>query len=284
MLKFSLSKMKPVFTTLIFTLCAFCGCAASGESRDDALLKKASSFANSGKDAEAVKIWEQLVDKGNAHALCSLGRSYLGGAGVMKDESLGLALITKAAEKKFAACSLFLADFYASGRFEHLGLKKDQARAFSMYKSLANDGYQDSFSSLALAYETGEGTDINYSEALTWYTKAADTGDTFAQYKLGDFFEHGRGVAVDVNKGCQWHLRAADGGIDAAQAAVGWCYKNGTGVPKDNLETYKWWALAKEAGIPFIDVVLLALKAELKPAEIKAAEDRVAEWKRKRNK
>ena len=66
-------------------------------------------------------------------------------------------------------------------------------------------------------YETGRGgIEKNESEALRWYRKSAEGGDSYAMYLLGRAYERGTGVAVDRVEAVQWYRKAAAGGSESA--------------------------------------------------------------------
>ena len=58
----------------------------------------------------------------------------------------------------------------------------------------------------------GELTPMNFSEAFKWYKKAADKGNTEAQYKVGLYLELGKCRQEGQNKiqAIEWYKKAAD--------------------------------------------------------------------------
>ena len=50
---------------------------------------------------------------------------------------------------------------------------------------------------LGVAYAHGEGVTKDVAEAVRWYRKAADAGDTKAMFNLGVLYRKGEGVAQD---------------------------------------------------------------------------------------
>ena len=52
----------------------------------------------------------------------------------------------------------------------------------------------------------------NESEAVRWYTLAANQGDTDAQYNLGVCYERGIGVAKNESEAVRWYTLAAKQG------------------------------------------------------------------------
>jgi TPR repeat protein len=67
-------------------------------------------------------------------------------------------------------------------------------------------------------YETGQGVAQDYKQAVYWYQKAADAGDTFAQFDLGRIYEAGQeGVAMDYVEAHKWWNIAASNGEERAR-------------------------------------------------------------------
>jgi TPR repeat protein len=58
------------------------------------------------------------------------------------------------------------------------------------------------------------------AEALRWYRKAAEQGDTSAQRNLGYMYETGRGVERDPAQARDWYRKAADQGDNYAAQAL----------------------------------------------------------------
>jgi len=106
--------------------------------------------------------------------------------------------------------------------------------------------------SIGLSYHYGlHGVDKNNSEAVYWFTKAANQGDAFAEEFLGEAFEYAEGVPRDDVRAADWYRRAADQNLDMAQVALGMMYQEGAGVTQDSGEAAKW--LRKAAGQLDID-------------------------------
>jgi TPR repeat protein len=86
---------------------------------------------------------------------------------------------------------------------------------------------------LASMYYFGRGVPQDYSEAVRWYRKAADQGDSQAQFNLGLMYHDGRGVPPDQAEAFNLYRRSAEQGDVKAQSALGYAYYNGEGVPLD---------------------------------------------------
>jgi hypothetical protein len=53
-------------------------------------------------------------------------------------------------------------------------------------------------------FETGRGVPQNYTEAAMWYRRAAEQGDSLAQYSLGLLYDRGQGVPRDIVEANKW--------------------------------------------------------------------------------
>ena len=73
---------------------------------------------------------------------------------------------------------------------------------------------------IAFNYELGRGVKRDYIQAMRWYRKAADKGDTSAMLKIGGLYENGLGVKQDHIEAMRWYRKAADKGDADAKAAL----------------------------------------------------------------
>lgn len=82
--------------------------------------------------------------------------------------------------------------------------------------------------------QTGQGVEKNEAEALKWYQKAADAGNSYAQANMGVFCQTGGcGATKDLAKAAQWYQKAAEQGNAYAQFYLAGLYNNGNGVKKN---------------------------------------------------
>jgi TPR repeat protein len=112
---------------------------------------------------------------GCAHSKGTLGRCYVGGHGVVKDEARGLALGRESSAAGSCFGQFVVGVYYRYGR----------------RGSVAQD----------------------YTEAARLFHLAADQGHGLAQYSLGRMFEDGLGVAQDRAEAIRWHRLAAAHGL-----------------------------------------------------------------------
>jgi hypothetical protein len=71
---------------------------------------------------------------------------------------------------------------------------------------------------LRFQYQLGRAYEKNgeYSEAVSWYRKAAERGNAAAQYSLGIMYANGRGVLKDSAQAATWYRKAAAQGFGTA--------------------------------------------------------------------
>ena len=101
---------------------------------------------------------------------------------------------------------------------------------------------------LGLMYFNGDGVTQDHTEAVKWYTKAAEQGHAKAQYNLGVMYEKGEGVTRSFKEAVKWYTKAAEQGLDSAQYNLGNMYKKGYGVSYNYTEALKWYTKAAEQG------------------------------------
>ncbi len=87
-----------------------------------------------------------------------------------------------------------------------------------------------------------------YTEAIEWYSKAAEQGVAEAQYRLGRCYYNGKGVSQNSEEAVRWFRKAAEQGDAEALYDLGHCYYYGEGVTKDLEEAVKWYHKAAEQG------------------------------------
>ncbi len=71
---------------------------------------------------------------------------------------------------------------------------------------------------LGAAYAKGHGVGQDFSEAVKWFSLAAEQGDAFAQFNLGVAYNNGEGVTQDYSEAAKWFRLAAEQGHDTARS------------------------------------------------------------------
>lgn len=80
---------------------------------------------------------------------------------------------------------------------------------------------------LGRMYDEGYGTEQNDEQAVYWFRKAAEQGDSMGQCKLGLMYADGKGVTQNYEEAVKWLRLAAEQGIADAQQTLELIYANG---------------------------------------------------------
>jgi len=97
----------------------------------------------------------------------------------------------------------------------------DFVAAFSLFRTAADAGSVDAVYELGIAYFEGRGADIDYANALKWWSAGAQAGEARSQYGLGYLYQQGQGVAQDTARAEEWYTAAAKRGHPKAKIALG---------------------------------------------------------------
>lgn len=115
----------------------------------------------------------------------------------------------------------------------------------------AKSGEAEAQNTLGEAYYDGKGVTENLTEAVKWFTKAAEQENAKAEYNLGDCYYYGNGVQYrDREEAVKWYTKAAEHGNADAQNDLGYCYKFGEGVDRNLKKAVEWYTKAAEQGLP----------------------------------
>jgi TPR repeat protein len=188
-----------------------------------------------------------------------------GNGGVAKDFEEAVRWWTKAATNGDVSSEVHLAELYRDN--EEVKNPQESFKWFlkvaQQFDSSTNrlDKFftQEAVVPVAKAYDKGLGVDQDKTEAIKWYKKAADAGDTEAEWQLGVKYNLGDGVDIDKQKALQWYLKVANtpkskyfnfvsSGVAEAQRNIGYLYRDGGGVAKDTQEAFGWFMKAAENG------------------------------------
>ena len=113
----------------------------------------------------------------------------------------------------------------------------------------AKSGEAEAQNALGEAYYDGKGVTENLTEAVKWFTKAAEQENAKAEYNLGNCYYYGYGVQYkDYGEAVKWYTKAAEQGLPIAQCNLGICYEYGKWVEKNLEEAVKWYTKAANQG------------------------------------
>lgn len=159
-----------------------------------------------------------------------LGRCYLTGTGVEKNEVEAVKWFRKAADRGNDLGQVLLGVCYSNG----LGVETDETEAIKWFHRAAK---QDGF----------------LAEVAKQYLNAMENDDPEAQCRLASIYQRGfdmTGLWLYEDKAIavKWYRKAAEQGNADAQTALGNCYRDGIGVAKDENEAVKWLNKASAQG------------------------------------
>ena len=124
----------------------------------------------------------------------------------------------------------------------------DLASAAMWFRRAAEQGNSEAQYCLAVRHLNGQGVDQDPAEAVRWLQKASDQGHVGAQDSLGVRYATGQGVAQNEAEALKWFRRAAEQGHAVAQFNLGLAYAQGKGASIDLIEAYAWFCLSAEMG------------------------------------
>ncbi len=240
--------------------------------------KAVKNHAYAGARERALSCERALAAAGDAEGQLNFGTSYWKGDGVAQDKGVAVEWWTKAAEQGSGDGQFFLACAMQTGEGMP-GAKRDPAGALVWLQKAADEqghaGAQkklcdhwrararrgDSAAQCLLgsAYAAGRGVAPSMDKALTWWTEAAEAGQsTDAMLLLADVLYHAKGVARNKQRAVAWWARAGreHGHLEAlflagrAYAVGGGCEGGelGAGVGTDSAAAVDLWRAAAVGG------------------------------------
>lgn len=143
-------------------------------------------------------------------------------------------------------CIATMADLYYTGDYN---TTVDKSKAYNMLKLIPKNKLDDAANYLlGEMYESGEGTNQNFSAAFSYYKKSAEQGNTNAMCKLGNFYHYGQGIEKNDSLAFIEYQKAANAGNVWGMRCVGVCYHNGRGVKTDVSNAWHWYKTAAKLG------------------------------------
>lgn len=140
---------------------------------------------------------------------------------------------------------------------------------------------------MGMAYKYGLGVRQDHARSVHWFRKAAEQGDSDAQFNLGRIYgkafgayAKGRAVPQDDKQAVLWYRRSAEQGYRPAQIALAEIYaEGGTGVARDPVQAYVWMSLAASAGDSAASHKLPEYASRLTAEERVTAQDLIVNWR-----
>ena len=127
-------------------------------------------------------------------------------------------------------------------------------------------------------YAVGRGVIRDYVQAMHWYIKAAEAGDTGAQTALGLMYAHGKGVVQNDQQAVRWYQKSAEFDDKGAQYNLASMYYFGKGVSQDYVLAYMWASLAASKGGEDEVKKRDAIATFMSPHQITKAKKLIRDW------
>lgn len=224
---------------------------------------------------ESLWWYQRAADLGSGKGCAKMGKVYeLGNIGKDIDYDMAQKYYQKGADLGDRKCK------ESKQRLEDL---LDYRSEFGQIHLQAKFGISSSMYNLGLYYYNGEYVQSNGKEALKWFQKVADRGDSYGFYGLGLCYLFGKGVNKNIAQALSFFKESLDLGYDHPEDAyysialcrheaydyqqalanfkkaaelgdtksfynIGVYYFNGHGVPRNTSEAYRWWKKGAEAG------------------------------------
>ncbi|GHU56897.1 hypothetical protein FACS189411_08790 [Bacteroidia bacterium] len=121
---------------------------------------------------------------------------------------------------------------------------KNCREAVYWFQKAADQGQTGAYYYLGECYRTGCGFAQNYQQAAVWYRKAAERDHAHGQISLSECYTQGRGVPQNNTQALYWMKRAANKGSADGQVGLATMYERGTGVPINKNLALHWYEKA----------------------------------------
>lgn len=122
------------------------------------------------------------------------------------------------------------------------------SEALYWYTKAADQGNAKAQVNLGFMYLNGIGVEKDASKAVKLFSLASEKDNAKAQYYLGEAYLHGDGIEKNENKSFVLLKKSAEQGEVDAQAALGFAYGLGQGVEVNKAEALKWFKKASSNG------------------------------------
>ena len=211
---------------------------------------------------QAFSLFQEEAQKGNALAMCDLGRMLADGLGQEIDIQAAHVWYRKALaafhaveeQKKNRYAEYRIGKLYAAG----LGCEQDYGDAARWFQLSADKGYKYAQYSLAGLFRRRQGVEQDDARALELYTASAQQDFPYAAYELGKMYRDGIGCEKDAEASEQWYKQAFAGFLeleqqshdDKLQYRIGWLFLYGVGTGKDEAAAREWFERASKLGNP----------------------------------
>lgn len=202
------------------------------------LLYTKTGYDGVNQDYQVAASWfEKAAKSGDAWAQYSIGYLHENGNGFEKNDKLAGQWYLQSAElgNEYAQLNVGLKFYFGQGT------EQNHAEAAKWFRKAAQQGNPASAYFLGLMFETGQGVQGDMELAATYQRRAADGDIAAAQTKLGDFYYEGKaGLQQNYVEALRWYGKAAELGDSTAAILIARMYDGGIGTEKDPAKATHW--------------------------------------------
>ena len=212
---------------------------------------------------EAMRLFCQEAEQGNALAMYDLGRMWADGLGVEADPDAAkewyrkaldafLSAEKKLPERKKTYLQYRIGKMYLAG----LGTEQNYETAATWLDRAAEKSHKYAQYTLAGLYAKGQGVEKDLKRAFSLYYASASQGNPYASYELAKMFRDGTGTKKSAGQ-AEEHFQNAFSGFlvleekshdDKLQYRLGQMLYQGIGTERDEEEAVRYWQQAAKLG------------------------------------
>ncbi|MDO4643905.1 MAG: tetratricopeptide repeat protein [Cardiobacteriaceae bacterium] len=229
--------MKTYFTLLFIAISLHCAAETP--------LEQAKAAFQQGDTNQAIKLWKQEADKGNAKAQYNLALVYLNETDGQQNRTVARSLLEQAAAKNLPEAQYELGQMLLYGekgittysapsiQAQNTPTSQEREQGIVYITRAAEQGLPLAIENIATIYDLGIGVAEDNSRAVMWYKKAAEQGNADAQYNLALHYLKGEGTEKNCEQAIHWLTQAAEQKDWAASEELAKVYVKGECVTKD---------------------------------------------------
>lgn len=195
-------------------------------------------------ERKAVELFQKSADSGNAKAYNDLAKCCLNGSGVNANKQKAIEYAKKSIDLGCTEAKVTLGDIYyemAKDFRDGKGVTKDENKAISLFEQAGEYGNSKAYNSLAKCYLSGTGVTKNGQKSLEYATKSYEMGNKNACATIGTYYRIGEFIPEDHINGHKWDIIGAQAGNVLCQIRVGIDFQKGYGVSENKREACKWY-------------------------------------------
>ena len=193
---------------------------------------------NGKETVEILTQMKKLANAGNIDAQRRLGNYYYDGVGVKKDYGEAVKWYEKAAQLGDSWSQNRLGEIYRDGKTGKIDAEKSKF----YFISAAEQGNTGSIGNLISMIVTKELEDNGLHEQLMGYLYGlANAGNIDAQRRLGNYYYDGVGVKKDYGEAVKWYEKAAQLGDSWSKHRLSDIYREGNRIKPNAEQSMKWF-------------------------------------------